>query len=421
MSGVQRAETSPGARDGAGQDTAATGPGAGTVVVVSAGRVTSMAVTRSLAERGVPQVVLHWEGDDQVASVSRHVREALLVPHPERATPAFVQRLVELAPRLGGALLVPTSDDGVKVLAQRRAELSRHYVVAAPEWSVAERFIDKRHTYELADRLGIPIPRTLAPDGAADVERYARQAAYPCLVKPRESHLYAPRFGEKVTVVRSPAELRAACAAAADAGLEVVLQELIEGPDHISVNYNAYRGDGELLAECTARKVRLSPPRFGTPRVVRSEHVPEVVAPGRAILEGLGLDGPSCTEFKLDRRDGTYKLLEVNGRHNRSSLLSTASGVNFPWIEFRHRTAGERPGPVRAREGLYWIDEMQELRYAITAAGRDGAGLRDLARPWLRDHVFAVFDPRDPAPFARELAWMGRRGTRALRRLRAQA
>ncbi len=123
-----------------------------------------------------------------------------------------------------------------------------------------------------------------------------------------------------------------------------------------------------------------------------------------------GLDGPSCTELKLDRRDGTYKLLEVKGRHNRSSLLSTASGINFPWIGFRHRTAGERPGRTRAREGLSWIDEMQELRYAITAAGRDGAGLRDLARPGLREHVFAVVDPRDPAPFARELDWMRRRG-----------
>lgn len=396
----------------------ATGPGAGTVIVVSAGRVTSMAVTRSLGKRGVPQVVLHWEGDDQVASVSRHAREAILVPHPARETRAFLDRLVGLAGRLGGAVVVPTSDDGVKVLAQHRAELSRHFVVACPEWEVAERYIDKRHTYELAARLGIPFPRTLVPESAAEVQRYAGEVAYPCLVKPRESHLYAPLFGEKVTVVRSAAELRAAYGAAAEAGLEVMLQELIEGPDPISVNYNAYRGGGEVLAECTARKVRLSPPRFGTPRVVRSEHVPEVVAPGRAILEGLGLDGPSCTEFKLDRRDGVYKLLEVNGRHNRSSLLSTASGINFPWIELRYLAAGERPGPLRAREGVYWIDEMEELRYGITAAGRDGAGPRDLARPWLREHVFAVFDPRDPAPFARELAWMGRRARRALRGLR---
>ena len=395
----------------------ATGPGTGTAIVVSAGRVTSMAVTRSLGERGVPLVVLHWEGNDQVASVSRYARETLDVPHPERESRAFVERLVGLAPRLAGAVLVPTSDDGVKVLAQHKAELARHFVVACPDWSVAERYIDKRYTYELAERLGVPIPRTVVPESAAEVERYAATAAYPCLVKPRESHLYAPRFGEKVTVVRSAAELRAAYAAAAEAGLEVMLQELIEGPDPISVNYNAYRADGEVLAECTARKVRLSPPRFGTPRVVRSEEVPEVVGPGRAILEGLGLDGPSCTEFKLDRRDGTYKLLEVNGRHNRSSLLSTASGINFPWIEFRHLTAGERPGPLRARPGLYWIDEMEELRYGITRAGRDGAGPRDLLRPWVREHVFAVLDPRDPGPLRRELAWMARRGVRGLRRV----
>lgn len=48
--------------------------------------------------------------------------------------------------------------------------------------------------------------------------------------------------------------------------LEVMLQELIPGDDTHGVNYNSYRtADGDVLAEFTAEKVRLSPPNFGVP------------------------------------------------------------------------------------------------------------------------------------------------------------
>lgn len=365
-------------------------------IVISKG-AQGLAVTRGLGEMGVRVVVAHWT-DHDVARLSRHAAEALKVPHPEHDGDAFVQTLLGLAERFAGAVLVPTADEAVRDLARRKAELERHFVVACPDADVVERFIDKRHTYELAAARGIPIPRTLVPTGPEDLAGFAGQVRYPCLVKPRESHRYVWHFQAKLAVVRSPAEMRAAYDAARRAGVAVVIQELIPGPDSHGVNYNAYRWDGEVLAECTARKVRLSPPGFGVPRVVRAADVPAVVAPGRAILEALGLQGFACTEFKYDARDRTFKLLEVNGRHNLSALLSIRCGLNFPWISYRHLTAGERPAPAAARTGLYWIDETEDIPQSATRAGRDGSSLRDLLRPWAREHVLAVFDHRDPAP-----------------------
>ncbi len=53
---------------------------------------------------------------------------------------------------------------------------------------------------------------------------------FPCLVKPRQSHLWAERIGGKLTVVHSLEEMRRSFDAARDADLEVVIQELIPGP-----------------------------------------------------------------------------------------------------------------------------------------------------------------------------------------------
>jgi hypothetical protein len=94
-----------------------------------------------------------------------------------------------------------------------------------------------------------------------------------------------------VTVAANPRELREAHARASAAGLKVLVQELIPGPDHLGVNYNAFRARGTVHAECTARKVRLTPPRFGMPSVVLSDDVPEVVEPARAMLGALDLEG----------------------------------------------------------------------------------------------------------------------------------
>jgi D-aspartate ligase len=383
-------------------------------VVVSSG-VQGLAVTRGLGERGVPVVVLHWT-DNDLAAASRYAVEAVRIPQPEAEGPAFVDRLLGLADRHSGAVVIPTADEAVKDIAMRKRELERHYIVACPEWEIACRFIDKRYTYELAAEVGVSAPATWVPEGTRDLERIDDLVAYPCLVKPRQSHLYAPVFKEKVTVVRTLDELRAAYKAAAEAGLEVLVQEIIPGPDSYGVNYNAYRANGEVWADCTARKLRLSPPRFGVPMVVCSAAVPEVVQPGRAMLAALGIEGFTCTEFKFDPRDGVYKLLEVNGRHNFSAMLAIRCGLNFPWISYRHLTTGKPPERMRTTTGVYWIHESSSVATAVSWNGdAEGYSLRELVRTWSRPHVLAVYDRNDSRPFRKGIAGFARRAaSRAL-------
>jgi predicted ATP-grasp superfamily ATP-dependent carboligase len=202
-------------------------------------------------------------------------------------------------------------------------------------------------------------------------------------------------------------ELLAAYVEASDAGMDVVVQEFIPGDDTHGVNHNAYVWDGKPLAECTAEKVRLAPPEIGFPRVVLSKSIPEVADAGRAILEGMGVYGFACTEFKRDARDGVYKLMEVNGRHNLSAALSVRCGVDFPWMMYEHLALGRLPSPVVATTGVYWIsdaDILQSARYAL----RERWTLRQHARPYLNPHVFATFDRNDMRPLVTRLVNLGR-------------
>jgi len=379
--------------------------------IVLSGHTMGLGVSRALGKMGVPVVMFHYPERD-LARVSRYVVESIESPNPEHDEDGFVQKLVEYGTRRGGGLLMPTSDETVVAVARNKALLKQHFTVACPDWAVTQQFIDKKHTYALADAIGVPAPKTFVPNSLEEVEERAHLLGFPCLVKPSTGHLFYTRFKRKMFPVDNLDELVEVYRQAAQAGLQVMLQEIIPGDDSHGVNYNAYVWDGRALAEFTARKVRNAPPWYGSPRVAISEEISEVIEPGRRILQALQFAGFACTEFKKDARDGVYKLMEVNGRHNLSTLLAVTCGINFPWLEYRHHICGEVPSPRDFRKGVYWIDITRDVGYSLKYARKERYSIADYLRPYLKPHVFAILDFRDPKPFIRRIMLLLGQGLR---------
>ena len=169
-----------------------------------------------------------------------------------------------------------------------------------------------------------------------------------------------------------------------------------------------------------SQKVRLGPPEFGLARVCVSRPMPELSAPAGRFLDALGYMGYSCTEFKRDPRDGIIKLIEVNGRVNRSILHPLAAGLNYPALMYRHLVEGR---PVQAApkssKPVYWIDLASDLRWAAHDLRTRDQTVRELLRPYLGPAVFAVGDGWDLGPFLdRSVATVRNRTRRLVRRLR---
>lgn len=128
-----------------------------TPAVVVSGHTMALAVVRSLGEAGVPVVVMHYDRRD-TAQASRYVVADVVVPNPLADEGRFIDALVDQGRRFGGAVLIPASDEAVVAVSRHKPRLQEHYVVAAPEWEITERFIDKGLTAALADANGIPRP-----------------------------------------------------------------------------------------------------------------------------------------------------------------------------------------------------------------------------------------------------------------------
>jgi len=375
--------------------------------IVLSGHTMGLGVVRALGTMGVPVVLVHYDERD-MAHVSRYVDVAIASPHPENAREEFIALLLDLAKQFAGGVLMPASDESLTVVAQNKGLLEKQYIVACPDWEVVRRCIDKKLTYALAEAHGVPSPKTRLPQSRAEVLDYAAAAEFPCLVKPSQSHLFYDRFKQKMFRVDTASQMLDIWQRATDAGLEVLLQEIIPGDDAQVVNYNAYAWGGRSLLEFTAAHVRNAPPWFGSPRVVVSQDIPEVLAPGRQILQALGYEGYACTEFKKDARTGIYKLMEVNARHNLSTLLAVDCGINFPWLQYRHLTSGELPAAADYRKGVYWVDITRDVGYSALYLRQERYSLNDYFRPYLLPHVFAILDWRDIRPFLRRIGFLGR-------------
>jgi predicted ATP-grasp superfamily ATP-dependent carboligase len=377
--------------------------------VVLSGHIMALGVVRSLGAAGIPAVVVRYRRDD-MAHASRFVTRSVRAPHPEENEQGFIHALERLGPSLEGSPLFPASDETLVAVARHRELLSRWYRVAAPDAALMQRIVHKEHTYALADQIGMPAPRTMLVASEDDLERHRDQFPFPCLAKPSQSHLYQDLFGRKMVRVDGMDQLVAAYREGAAAGLQMMLQELIPGDDRQGANYNSYRVPGAPPVEFTAAKVRLTPRSFGPPSVVVSRAIPEIAEPARRLLDALGYEGYSCTEFKRDPRDGVYKLMEVNGRFNLSSLLMLRCGINLPAMAYRHLILGETPTGIEQPEGIHWIDGTKDLVYGLPELVRRPAGLPAFIRPYREPHVFAVFDRSDARPLAvryRHLAGQG--------------
>jgi predicted ATP-grasp superfamily ATP-dependent carboligase len=222
------------------------------------------------------------------------------------------------------------------------------------------------------------------------------------------SHLFVSRYGVKNFEIADNESLSDRFSRCATDGMDVVVQEIIPGPDSRLERLQTYvNSKGRLSAHFFHNKLRQHPPTFGVMRVGFSTgRNPEVEALAERLLAHGGYRGYASIEFKRDPRDEQLKLIEINVRMPRSGLLAVAAGVNFPWIIYKDLVENEQLYVDSYAEGQYWIDTLPDLMHLIVnPSGEQHGSLREYLGPYCAPRrTHAVYDRRDMRPFLRQLA-----------------
>jgi predicted ATP-grasp superfamily ATP-dependent carboligase len=296
-------------------------------------------------------------------------------------------------------------------VSRHRDALGEHVRFAIADAELIEQCVDKTLFVVLAQRIGLPIPRSAVLWPAVQAGLPQLDLEPPLILKPltrRDAWWQPLAGGAKAIEVDSLDELEREWSRFAEAGVDLVVQELIPGGEERIESYHCYVDpNGDPAAEFTGRKLRTYPRRFGgtTACVITAER--DVLELGRDCVRRMGLTGVAKLDFKRDPSGGLH-LLEVNPRFNLWHLPGAAAGVNIPAVVYADLVGLPRPkvGPVRP--GVRWSVPWHDYR----AAREDGTSLVRWAAWQARCETRHNMALDDPMPFV---------GGMVLKRLRARA
>jgi predicted ATP-grasp superfamily ATP-dependent carboligase len=360
-------------------------------------------IIRSLGEMGVPIIAMYYS-DKDMGYVSKYVKKAYKVPHPEKKYIQFNEFMNKYKNKYRDDIIFPSDDVSLTAVSKSKDFLKNYYKVACPSWDITKKIIDKKYTYQIANDFGVPSPATYTVSNFEQYEKIKNKLKYPCLVKPRKSHIFYEKFKKKLFMAHSENNIFEYLKVTNEFNIDMLIQEYIPGPDTNGVNYNSFVNYEGQRIEFTSKKCRLAYPGFGIPRCVISKNIPEILPIGRKIISVMKYKGYSCTEFKMDERDGQYKLMEINARHNRSGLLSLKSGINFPYIEYMALSGKKINSLPSFKEGCYWIDEFHDFYSTLKYYKKEKYKIKNYFKPYFNDNIFSIFNKADIQPFIKRLA-----------------
>ena len=362
------------------------------ILVTDSDTRSGLAVVRSLGRAG-QEVFVAGERHPSLASVSRHCRGFEPCPNPGHDPDGFVPAIAEAARRRQIELVVPTTEITTLLLTQQREGLPENCRLPFADANTVANASNKAWVVQLAADLGVPVPRTIVVDSAA--QALVIDMPFPVVVKPARSRVRTDGvwLSTGVGYAQNLDDLRQKLEALPAAVFPVLLQERIEGPGR---GLFACFDRGRPVALFAHRRLREKPPSGGVSVLCESAPLdPVAVDYGTRLLSRLGWQGVAMVEFKQDQRDGSLRLMEINARFWGSLQLAIDAGVDFPRIlaDVAGGNGPAGPGPYTVGVRTRWLaGDLDALLLLLTRsrqrldlpASHPGrlASLASFLRPW---------------------------------------
>jgi D-aspartate ligase len=354
-------------------------------VVIGSG-ANALGVLRALAQSGLSAVLVSAKAGE-TATRSRYARPCIVV-EPDRLTPEHLSRVLRLS-NYQPMLFLTEELDVVRCLddvdAWRRVFRTCMFT---PE--IARKLMSKAGFHQLAVEAGAPVPPSwivadLAGLGAIDPD------AFPVVVKPvRRDPAYTARFARAYRLENAEA-LRSRISQLLEAGVELIVQQWIDGADSdIFFNLVFIDAPGRLATSFVGRKLLCWPPGLGGTAACAAapaEHEALTRLTGD-FLRYAGFRGLIGIEYKRDRNAGRFWMIEPTVyRTDHQHEVAALNGCDLLAQVYRACMGiGDASQPAYYAQRR-WVD-FPDSRYAAQAAGGDPVN-RNVGRrtdAWFRWH-----------------------------------
>ena len=331
------------------------------VLVTDAGFKNSLSAIRNLGQHGV-EVVAAARSRLSQGFFSRFCTARTIYPAPQDEQ-AFLEWLLSTIRAQRIDVVLPIGDATTAAVSRLKARIEPYARVPVADWEAMRIASSKRETMRLAETIGVAIPRTYALDEAVE--------SFPVVVKASEG-------SGKVRYVNTAAEL-----AACERGPAVV-QEYIPGEGRA---FFALFDHGVPRAVFMHRRLREYPVTGGPSTAAESIADPILAELGLRLLQSLQWHGVAMAEFKRDRRDGRYWLMEINPKFWGSLDLAISAGVEFPWLTVRMAVGESFPPVTDYRVGMKFRWVFEDVLHVMARPTDLGVFVRDFWDPAVKSDL----------------------------------
>jgi len=329
----------------------------------------SLVTVRSLGQRGKRVAALEVYN---LLQQSRHVptfssrwcQRSYIAPSYEKTREPFLVYIKQLLSDTGAQVLIPSSDGTLALLREHREEVeqagTRIAMAKEPGLNAA---INKDITLEVAEKLGLHVPRGVVVKSVSEVSEAVREIGLPAVVKPIESWLWGEESARGTQqgvrlvskLVTTTEEAREAVEELTQVGGSTLFQQFLTGRrEAVSFLY----ADGEIYARFAQWAKRTQPQLGGTSVFRQSIAVPyDIGEPSERLVREIELDGYSEVEFRRDSAGKPY-LMEINPRLSASVETAVRSGVDFPYLIYQWANS-ERIDRIEGYQAGGWMRYLE--------------------------------------------------------------
>jgi predicted ATP-grasp superfamily ATP-dependent carboligase len=354
-----------------------------------------VAVIRTLGRLGVP-VYAVTEDRLTPSALSRYCTGSFVWRSTGHEEPdALAAQLREVGERLGRrAVVVPVDDEAAVLVAEHGDELSEHFLFPHVEPGLPRALASKQQLYELCRRHDVPVPVSMCPATDKELAEFAATATFPVVVKNAEpwTRRRAPVVSH-TTVLHTAEELLAVASSGNGRPPGVIVQEYIprdQAQDWIVHLYCDANSNCAVMF--TGVKVRSWPPHNGATACAYTLANPELAQIAERFCKAIGFRGIADLDWRLDLRDGRYKLVDFNPRvGNQFRLFETEQGIDVVralYLDLTGRAVPAGAAPDGRRIIIEHVDVLARFAY------RGGSGYPAAPSP--------------PPVTATELAWLAK-------------
>ncbi|MGY3234504.1 MULTISPECIES: carboxylate--amine ligase [unclassified Bradyrhizobium] len=370
------------------------------VLILKTGRYAlhhgGLGIIRSLGMLNVPVFTI-IEDRFAPASVSKHLRGRFV--WDTRDLPR--SRLLEGLERIGRQLkrptvLIPTDDLGAILIAEEALTLRQWFLFPKLRSDIPRSLVDKSQLHTLCKQLEVPCPRAVSPGTISEVYEFIEAATFPVVVKPSKPWLNSKI---KPSIVSSPrALLDLYRRSEAQVTSNLLIQEYIrDGEDWLFDGYSD--ANSNCVAGFTGRKLRSYPSRLGSATLGRSVTNRVLLQQAEAFVKAVSYAGIMDIDYRFDKRDGQYKLLDFNPRIGAQfRLFEDRERIDVARALYRDLT-GESVRRSPQIDGRVFVVEPQDCLTCLHDLLSRELSARDWWRSFKGAREFAWFRRSDPFPF----------------------